>query len=195
MTGIGDRASRRTHHRVMASEIDGVCFRALETHPDERGVFAELYRSEWALGLEVVQWNVVTSLPDVLRGVHCHIHHDDLLGVAQGELILGLADARRESPTFRRAELRRVPALSAVVRVPVGVAHGFYFEDPTTMVYAVSAYWDTADELECRWDDPDLGIDWPGSARDPQLSPRDERAGSFSQMIDDVATDRGAILG
>jgi dTDP-4-dehydrorhamnose 3,5-epimerase len=179
----------------MSTGIGGVVFHDLDTQEDGRGALTELYRAEWDLGVDVVQWNVVSSRPGVLRGVHCHFRHDDLLSVAQGELVLGLADARPDSPTFRSTELHRVPALSALVRVPVGVAHGFYFEEPTTMVYAVSDYWDTADELGCRWNAPDLGIDWPGTAVDPELSARDQRAGSFIQMVEEVAAGRGAVLG
>jgi dTDP-4-dehydrorhamnose 3,5-epimerase len=178
----------------MISEIGGVAFRELESRSDDRGVLAEVFRDEWGLGFEPVQWNVVSSAADVLRGVHCHPHHDDLLSVAHGELILGLVDARSESPTFRRTELHRVPALSAVVRVPVGVGHGFYFEEPTTMVYAVSEYWDVTDELGCRWDAPDLGIGWPASAIDPVLSRRDQEAGSFAEMVAEISAGRGAVL-
>ena len=47
-------------------------------------------------------------------------------------------------------------------------------------VYATSHYWDTDDELACAWDEPELGFDWP--VTDPILSPRDENAGSFSEM-------------
>ncbi|HEY6532309.1 MAG TPA: dTDP-4-dehydrorhamnose 3,5-epimerase family protein [Acidimicrobiales bacterium] len=179
----------------MDSNIGGVSFYELESRRDDRGALTELFRSEWGIGVEPVQWNVVSSFPGVMRGVHCHHRHDDLLGVAHGELVLGLADARTDSPTFRRTELVRVRALSTVVRVPVGVAHGFYFEEPTTMVYAVTDYWDPDDELGCRWDAPDLGIDWPASIGSPQLSPRDEEAGSFSQVIDQVAAARGATVG
>jgi dTDP-4-dehydrorhamnose 3,5-epimerase len=178
----------------MVTEIGGVAFHELESRSDHRGVLTELFRNEWSVGFDPVQWNVVSSAPGVLRGVHCHVRHDDLLSVAQGELILGLVDARPESPTYRRTELHRVHALSELVRVPVGVGHGFYFEEPTTMVYAVSAYWDVADEMGCRWDAPDLGIEWPATAVDPVLSGRDQQPGSFAEMVAEVAAGRGAVL-
>jgi dTDP-4-dehydrorhamnose 3,5-epimerase len=178
----------------MVSEIGGVAFHELESRSDHRGALTELYRNEWGLEFEAVQWNVVSSIAGVLRGVHCHVRHDDLLSVAHGELILGLVDARPESPTYRRTELHRVLALSAVVRVPVGVGHGFYFEEPTTMVYAVSDYWDVSDELGCRWDAPDLGIGWPATAVEPVLSRRDQEAGSFAEMAAEISAGRGAVL-
>ena len=66
----------------------------------------------------------------------------------------------------------------------MGVAHGFTFEVSTTMVYAVSHYWNLDDEYGCRWDDPELEIDW--SISDPMLSDRDATAGSFAEMVESV---------
>ena len=168
---------------AMESRIASVVSRPLRTNPDERGALTEIFRTEWALG-DPVQWNVVRSEPGVLRGVHCHWRHTDVLNVISGELVLGLTDLRPGSPTEGLAELHRIPALSAVVSVPRGVAHGFYFEQPTCIAYGVDAYWSHDDELGCRWDDPGLGITWPCTA--PSLSERDRTAG-------DLATLRAAI--
>jgi dTDP-4-dehydrorhamnose 3,5-epimerase len=50
-------------------------------------------------------------------------------------------------------------------------------------VYAVDHYWNLADELGCRWDDPELGLAWPTT--DPLLSPRDAAAPSYAEMARD----------
>ncbi|MEX0847468.1 MAG: dTDP-4-dehydrorhamnose 3,5-epimerase family protein [Ilumatobacteraceae bacterium] len=168
------------------SEIAGVVFHPLRSHPDERGVLTEVFRDTWALGDRPVQWNVVRSEPGVLRGVHCHWHHTDILNVVAGELILGIVDLRPGSPTESRAEMHRIPALSAVVGIPPGVAHGFYFEEPTCITYGVSAYWSLDDELGCRWNDPDLGLDWPCTA--PSLSERDRTAGPLVTLRAAIAS-------
>jgi dTDP-4-dehydrorhamnose 3,5-epimerase len=72
-----------------------------------------------------------------------------------------------------------------VVAVPPGVAHGFFFPEESVHVYAVSETFDPEDELGCRWDDPETGLDWPCTA--PLLSERDEQAGSFRALRDAVA--------
>ena len=65
--------------------------------------------------------------------------------------------------------------------IPVGVAHGFYFHSERSVhVYAVSHEFDPADELGCRWDDPELDIVWPCSA--PLISSRDKTLGSLSDL-------------
>jgi dTDP-4-dehydrorhamnose 3,5-epimerase len=68
------------------------------------------------------------------------------------------------------------------ITIPPGVCHGFYFPVPSTLVYAVSAYWNPRDELGCRFDCAELGLQWPGAA--PRLSDRDREAGSYRQMCD-----------
>jgi dTDP-4-dehydrorhamnose 3,5-epimerase len=151
---------------------DGVRIRVLDPHRDDRGVFTELFREEWGVGVSPVQWNAVTSEPDVLRGVHVHPVHDDYLVVFAGRASVGLSDLRRDSATHGAASLVELDGRAPrAITIPHGVAHGFWFHDAATHIYAVSHVWDTADELGCRWDDPDLGIPWPDGR--PRLSPRD----------------------
>jgi len=38
------------------------------------------------------------------------------------------------------------------------------------------------EELGCRWDSSELGLDW--QADQPMLSPRDDAAGSYAEMVD-----------
>ena len=121
----------------------GTVFRQLQAHADRRGVFTELYRREWGTGADPIQWNAVWSEAGVLRGVHVHIRHHDYLTVPVGRASVGLKDLRRGSPTEGLAALvelgRERPG--ALV-IPRGVAHGFYFHEPSLHVYAVSEYWD-----------------------------------------------------
>lgn len=103
--------------------------------------------------------------------------------MAAGRMLLGLKDLRPGSPTHGLAAQIVLDAASPVgVTIPTGVGHAFYFPVPSVLIYSVSEYWSTDDELGCRWDDPDLGLDWPTTA--PLLSPRDTTAGSYRQMLD-----------
>ncbi|HEY7705195.1 MAG TPA: dTDP-4-dehydrorhamnose 3,5-epimerase family protein [Acidimicrobiia bacterium] len=162
--------------------IDRVSVIELTMFPDDRGVFTELYRESWGVGVSPVQWNVVRSNRGVLRGVHVHPTHDDYLTVVSGRATVGLRDLRRASPTEGIATTVDLAgeALSSIV-IPHGVAHGFLFHEPSIHVYAVSHYWDTDDELACVWSDPDLGIDWPFEPT--YISERDAEAQTFSQLL------------
>ncbi|HCK84286.1 MAG TPA: dTDP-4-dehydrorhamnose 3,5-epimerase [Hyphomonadaceae bacterium] len=171
----------------MGSELNvprGVRTTKLAPNRDHRGTFTELFRREWVTGTDSIQWNVVTSHAGVLRGFHVHPQHTDYLAVVSGKMLLGLRDLRRKSPTFGLAGLYELDAeRPAGWTIPPGVGHGFFFPVPTVTVYSVDRYWSKDDELACRWNDRDLGIDWP--VKDPLLSPRDAAAGTLAQMIED----------
>ncbi|WP_339833101.1 dTDP-4-dehydrorhamnose 3,5-epimerase family protein [uncultured Parvibaculum sp.] len=102
---------------------------------------------------------------------------------------LGPHAARSQGHPFRFADpgprdLRGTDAGNPVgVTIPTGVCHGFYFPEPSILVYSVTSYWSPDDELGCAWNAPELGLDWP--VRNPVLSPRDRTAGSYQQMLDE----------
>jgi dTDP-4-dehydrorhamnose 3,5-epimerase len=160
-------------------------------HRDARGSFTEVFRREWDSGLDPVQWNAVHSASGTLRGVHVHIKHDDYLILLKGRATVGLRDLRVGSPTeglSGTVELSE-DELCALV-IPHGVAHGFYFSAPSLHLYAVSEYWDVADELACHWADPELELDWP--AEPTLVSDRDATAPPLAELLAQLAPLRPA---
>jgi dTDP-4-dehydrorhamnose 3,5-epimerase len=168
--------------QLAAPVPEGVRLGPLQSNVDGRGCFTEIYRRQWQTGIDPVQWNVVQSNGNVLRGVHLHRRHADYLCVVGGEMFLGLHDARPDSAS---SGLSAILTLSAdaisTIYIPIGVAHGFYFPQPSIHVYAVSEYWDPADELGCHWRSPELGFEWP--CTEPLLSQRDQSLGDYASMI------------
>lgn len=162
---------------------DGVQLISLLPHDDHRGRFVELFREEWNTGVEPIQWNFVRSAANVLRGVHLHPRHGDYLTVAMGRAQVGIRDLRKGSPTENLAtSFEMDAAYPCALVVPPGVAHGFWFAEPSLHIYAVTHYFDLDDELACRWNDPDLELRW--EPVDPILSERDATSGSLREMID-----------
>jgi dTDP-4-dehydrorhamnose 3,5-epimerase len=150
---------------------DGVTLRPLELHGDERGGLAEIFRAAWVDPI-AVQWNLLRTSAGVMRGVRVHPVHTDHMVTLQGRSAVGLRDLRRRSPTEGMATLLEMDGdAMALLTIPPGVAHGFYFPAPALQIIGVSHYWDPADELGCRWDDPELAIPWPHIA--PAVSLRD----------------------
>ncbi|HMI81611.1 MAG TPA: dTDP-4-dehydrorhamnose 3,5-epimerase family protein, partial [Solirubrobacterales bacterium] len=108
--------------------------------------------------------------------------HDDYLTVVRGRATVGLRDLRPGSPTEGLATCVELgEERPAALAIPHGVAHGFYFHELSTHVYAVSHYWDMADELGCRWDDPALEIPWP--QRQAHISPRDQELPPLEALL------------
>lgn len=166
----------------LSEPINGVTGLSLTPHQDSRGCLTEISRVSWDNRYQVLQWNVMNSLPRVLRGVHVHLKHWDYLVMVQGRMQLGLCDLRRDSSTFLRSAVIGLDASHPVGWcIPPGVAHGFYFPVDSVLVYGVSDYWSMDDELGCRWDDPGLGLDWQISQ--PLLSARDSAALALRELM------------
>jgi dTDP-4-dehydrorhamnose 3,5-epimerase len=163
----------------------GVSLRSLQTHRDERGSLTELFRASWVAGIDVVQWNYSESEARVLRGVHVHVKHADYLILLRGRATIGLRDLRIGSPTESMTALVEMQGTKLhALTIPYGVAHGFYFHEPSAHLYAVSEYWNKQDELGCRWADPELEINWPDVA--PLISERDAELPSLRELVESL---------
>jgi dTDP-4-dehydrorhamnose 3,5-epimerase len=168
----------------------GVVVWPLVHHRDARGSLVEAFRAS-NNGLLLHQLNVVVSQPGALRGVHLHRAHADHLLMVEGRMVVGLYDCRADSPTAGCAAAVVLHDRDCTVTIPPGVAHGFWFPHGGTLLYGLSSEWSMSDELGCRWDDPDLGIDWcahgdphPRDTADgPLLSERDHHAGRLGEML------------
>jgi dTDP-4-dehydrorhamnose 3,5-epimerase len=154
----------------------------LTTHTDQRGSLTEIYRLAWPGAPELPQWNHVRNAPNSMRGMHVHMEHSDFIVVIQGEMLLALRDARKEGDGAGGI-LRLKGERMNWVFIPPGVAHAFYSPRGNTLVYGQTHFWHAGDELCCRWDDPDMGLQWP-AIKDPVISPRDAAAGTFKDLVE-----------
>jgi dTDP-4-dehydrorhamnose 3,5-epimerase len=152
---------------------------------DARGFFFESYNARdfaQATGLQVefVQDNHSQSARGVLRGLHYQIAHAQgkLVRVVHGEVFDVAVDLRRSSPTFGRWVGERLSADShKQLWVPPGFAHGFVvLSESAGFLYKTTDYWYPEHERSLRWDDPDLGIDWPLDGLQPLLAAKDAAA-------------------
>jgi dTDP-4-dehydrorhamnose 3,5-epimerase len=167
----------------MGADIElpgGVTLFELTSISDHRGAIVELDRQSWHPDDANLQWTMSRSGPGVLRGPHLHKRHRDQLVVVDGDLLVGLADLRRDSST---AALRSSFMLAPlhVLTIPAGVLHGFFSATATTILNATSHEYDPSDDLEIRFDDPDLALTWPTDA--PVLSTRDRDAPSLTACL------------
>lgn len=166
---------------IRTNSINGVKVRTLKPREDDRGVFLEIFREEWQVGCAPVQWNVVHSKANVLRGVHVHAEHTDYLVLISGKMLMGLHDLRPEQEKLRRSEIISLDAdYPLAITIPPGVCHGFYFLENSVQAHAVSSSWNLHDELGCRFDEPELRLDWP--TKTPLMSKQDEVASTYQDM-------------
>ena len=152
---------------------------------DERGQFFESFNAQQfaeATGVSVgfVQDNQSTSRKGVLRGLHYQLPphaQGKLVRVVRGAAFDVAVDIRRGSPSFGKWAGETLSAQNRrQLWIPAGFAHGFVaLEEETEFLYKTTDFWDKASERSIRWDDPEIGIDWP--ALELIVSQKDRDAG------------------
>jgi dTDP-4-dehydrorhamnose 3,5-epimerase len=173
----------------LATRLDGLILLAPDVHGDARGFFIETFRADaWAaegVPTEFVQDNHSRSRRGTLRGLHFQTHpgQGKLVRVARGRVYDVVVDLREGSPTFGEwegVELDDEQGLQ--LYIPIGFAHGFcVLSETADFVYKCTAYYDPATEAGIRFDDPEVGVEWP---RDVELlySERDRTAPRLADL-------------
>lgn len=152
---------------------------------DDRGFFAESYnRRAFTEGIEgnwvFVQDNQSRSHKGVLRGLHYQIDpmaQGKLVRATRGAVFDVAVDIRRSSPSFGEwLGIELSEDNFKQLWVPPGFAHGFLaLTDPADLLYKVTEYYSAQHDRAIRWDDPDIGIEWP-LEKAPLLSEKDASA-------------------
>ncbi len=157
-------------------------------HGDERGFFMETWHTrrfhEAGIDGEFVQDNVSHSSKGTLRGLHYQIEHSQgkLVRVVQGEVFDLAVDLRKSSPHYGQWVSEVLSAENKhQLWLPPGYGHGFLvLSDTAEFEYKCTEYYAPEFERAIRWDDPDLGIEWPLlDGKQPVLSSKDAGAPFF----------------
>jgi len=149
--------------------IEGLYIIEPAVHGDERGYFMETYNqkdmAEAGLNQVFVQDNQSMSVKGVLRGLHYQKEHPQckLVRVIKGEVFDVAVDLRKESATYGQWYGVRLTAENKKqFLISEGFAHGFLvLSDTAEFCYKVTDFWHQGDEGGLRWNDPDIGIEWP----------------------------------
>ena len=162
-----------------------------EAHGDARGFFVETARAnllaELGIADEFVQDNQSRSARGVLRGMHFQPGMAKLVRCARGRIFDVVVDIRPGSAAFGRWESVELSDENHhQLYCPDGFAHGFcVLSDVADVVYRCSAYYDPVRERGFRFDDPEVGIDWP--ELDFNTSERDSAAPLLSDLRESLA--------
>lgn len=152
---------------------------------DERGFFMETWNQKQFEELvtgkptKFVQDNHSKSKKGILRGLHYQTENTQgkLVRVVSGEVFDVAVDIRKNSPTFGQwigvyisAENKRQ------LWVPEGFAHGFLvISESAEFVYKCTDYYNPKAEHSIKWNDPEIGIEWPiTNSEEPLLSGKDK---------------------
>jgi dTDP-4-dehydrorhamnose 3,5-epimerase len=150
--------------------IEGLCVLQPAVYGDSRGYFTETYNQKDLLdaGLDMVfvQDNQSMSVKGVLRGLHFQKTHPQgkLVRVIRGSVFDVGVDLRPGSVTYGKwfgVELSEENKKQFYI--PGGFAHGFLvLSDKAEFCYKCTDFYHPEDEGGLAWNDPAIGIVWPG---------------------------------
>jgi dTDP-4-dehydrorhamnose 3,5-epimerase len=173
--------------RRVDTRLDGPVLIEPVVHGDARGFFQETYRKAVFADLgvhdEFIQDNHSRSRLGVLRGMHFQPGQAKLVRCARGSILDVVVDIRPGSASFGESEPFPLDdEKHRELYVPDGFAHGFCVtSELADVVYKVSTYYDPEAESGFRFDDPEVGIEWPEGI-DLNVSDRDRSAPLLSEL-------------
>jgi dTDP-4-dehydrorhamnose 3,5-epimerase len=155
--------------RSLPTRLDGPVLVEPVVHRDERGFLQESYRrsvyAELGIPEEFVQDNHSRSGHGIVRGMHFQVGRGmaKLVRCARGAIVDVVIDLRKGSPTYGQWEAFELNDENLYqLYCPIGFAHGFCVtSDFADVMYKCDAYYDESIERGIKYDDPDVGIEWP----------------------------------
>ena len=155
--------------------IEGKCF------SDNRGVFRKVFEKNifFSNGITFSESEVFysNSSKNVIRGLHFQVKslQAKLISVVSGRAWDVIVDLRVNSATYKQwcaFELNSENARG--IYIPRGFAHGFLsLEDNTIMVYQCDGEYNKETDTGIRFDDYEIGVDWPIDIGKAVISERD----------------------
>jgi len=180
--------------KIESEHLNGVKVIVPDVYADNRGYFMETYREdvfrEIGIPDKFVQDNQSKSMEGVVRGLHFQWGPPmgKLMRVACGSAFLVAVDVRKGSPTLGKwFGIWADNIDKKQVWAPAGFARGFYADwDSTIVQYKCTAMHNKECESGILWNDPEIGIDWPGG--EYILSEKDKNAQTLKEWFSKPAS-------
>jgi dTDP-4-dehydrorhamnose 3,5-epimerase len=175
--------------KTEARFLEDVVVLVPDVFQDSRGFFMETFREDQfkALGLPThfAQDNHSRSVKGVVRGLHFQWDPPmgKLMRVTVGSAFLVAVDIRKGSPTLGKwVGIQASVENRRQVWAPAGFARGFcVLSEAAEIQYKCTGIYNNRAESGIRWDDPEIGIQWP--LKDVLLSDKDKNAQTLAQWL------------
>jgi len=150
---------------------------------DNRGSFSNIWckneLKQFGIEISVDQINLSNSLnPGTLRGLHYQINPSTqakVITCCQGSIYDVIVDMREDSSTYLKWKGVYMEEHSpSILIIPPVFAQGFLtLEKNTSILYLNKGFYDPSCERGIRYNDPKLGITWPGAITN--ISDKDQK--------------------
>jgi len=175
-----------------STPIDGLMIIQPRVFSDDRGFFLESYKqsdfTSHGIHEEFVQENLSRSVRNTIRGLHYQLQphgQGKLVQVVRGTAWDVAVDLRKDSPTYGQwygIELSEED--QTLFWLPAGFAHGFAaLSETVDFLYKVTSEYCREAERAVRWNDPEIGIQWP--VDQPLLSEKDAQNPLLYELPED----------
>lgn len=176
--------------KITPTEIPEVLIIEPDVYGDSRGFFMETWHAEkyaqHGLDVNFVQDNQSRSKKGILRGLHYQLEKPQgkLVRVVAGCVFDVAVDIRKDSPSFGQWVGCELSADNfRQLYIPEGFAHGFcVMSEYADFLYKCTEFYDPDSEHGIYWNDPQIGINWPGS--DFHVSEKDKLNPYLNEMYD-----------
>ena len=175
--------------QYIETDIQGVFIIEPKVFKDARGYFMEAWKQadfEQHIGkVDFIQDNESKSSYGVLHGLHYQkgdLCQAKLVRVIKGRVLDVAVDLRRSSSTFGQHVMVELSEENKrQFFIPRGFAHGFLvLSDEAIFTYKVDNVYAPQAEAGIRWNDPQLGIEWPIDPKEVQTSEKDLKQPLFA---------------
>ena len=185
--------------KVTESPIPGLYVIDLPVHGDNRGWFKENFQAEklGAAGLPYFRpvQNNISFNEDIgtIRGFHAE-PWEKYVSVATGKVFAAWVDLREGQSFGRVFSIEIDPSIA--VFIPSGVANAFQaLENNTAYTYLVSKHWDANAKYSfVNLADESLGVKWPISLEDSEISEKDKKH-PFLSEVEPIAAEKCLVIG
>ena len=171
--------------KVTPCDIKGLYVIEPTVFKDERGYFVETYNQN---DFREAGLNQSMSVKGVLRGLHFQKQYPQgkLVRAVRGTVFDVAVDLRSDSGTYGKwfgvvlsAENKKQ------FYIPEGFAHGFLvLSDQAEFAYKCTDFYHPGDEGGLKWDDPEIGVDWPVSeGMELIISEKDKKWGGLKDTF------------
>lgn len=175
--------------------IDGVLIVNPFVSGDIRGSFIKDYSKEVfedaGIRYDLKEIFYSFSVKGVIRGLHFQRikHQPKLVRCISGHILDAVVDLRIDSPTFKKwISFDLTGENYKAVLVPPGCAHGFLAVKHSMVSYKCAERFFKEYDSGIRWDDSDIGIDWPlelvGGRENLIISEKDTNLKSFRELME-----------
>jgi dTDP-4-dehydrorhamnose 3,5-epimerase len=186
--------------------------------PDQRGFFGESFRKSdfqnspqtpFLKGIEFQQCNEAFSRAGTIRGLHFqwNPYMGKLVRTLSGRMIDIVMDIRKNSPTFGKIIAYDLPANLAAdftewIWVPVGFAHGNFFDRESYVEYFCSGEWSPgceagispfAKDIDWSLCDPNLKEEFDRIAQNALISHKDSDGLSLASWLSNPDSDKFVV--